>query len=62
MHFKHDCDVFEWVGGDGDDVGELAGFDGANLVACADEFGGIDGGGDEAVFWGHACFVHVDEL
>lgn len=55
-------DVFERVCPDGDDVGEFALLDGSDSIFCTDECGCIDGCGDEAVFVGHSCIVHVDEL
>ena len=59
---KHSRNVFEWILGDGDDVGGFADFYGADLVTRTNQIGGVDGGGDEAVDWGHAGLVHVDEL
>ena len=55
-------DILHGIEGDGDEVGVLAFFEGTDLVLDADEFGGVDGGGDQAVFGAHAGFVHVDEL
>ncbi len=62
MDIEECGDVIERVRFDGDDVGEFALFDRSDLVLGADEFGGGDGCGDEAVLVGHSCFVHVDEL
>ena len=42
-------DVFERVAVDGDDVGPLAGFDGADAVGPAHEVCGVDGAGLDAL-------------
>src|SRR5271156_4915051 len=55
-----DFDVLEGVAFDGDDVGPLAGFDGADAVGPAHEVGGVEGACLDGGEWGHAELVDVD--
>ncbi len=55
-----DLDVLERVAVDGDDVGPLAGLDGAGAVGPCHEVGGVDGAGLDGCKWRHAELVHVD--
>ena len=53
---------FEWVALDGDQVGELARRDRAELLGAAERGGGADGRGADRVQRGHAVLDHVGEL
>src|SRR4029450_1836526 len=55
-------DVGGGVAGDGDDVGEVAGCDLAEVVAAVDELGAGDGGGLQRLHGGHPAVDHGPEL
>ncbi len=61
-HGVHYRDVGEGVAFDGDDVGVVAGFDGAELVVFAEHGGGVDGGCLERAEVGEAAGDECAEL
>ena len=62
FHGLQDVDVGERVAGDGDEVGEVAGFEGADFVSPAKEICGVDCGGLDSVERLHAPLGHFGEL
>ena len=48
--------VGERIAFDGDEIGEVAGGDGAEVCGMAEEFGGVDGGGAQGLFGSHSGF------
>ncbi len=63
FHYEEDmfglADVFERVAGDGDDVSEFAGFERADFVGEAEEFGVDGGAGAEGIDGLHAEINHL---
>ena len=57
-----DFNVLERVGADGDQVGEVAGGERADVGGAADEVGGGDGRGLDGLGGGHAVEDHIVEL
>src|SRR3954468_15309158 len=61
-HALHRGDVGQRVAGDGDDVGELLGLEGADAVGHVEEVGCGAGGGLDGLHGGHAELRLVSEL
>src|SRR3984957_4078743 len=61
-YFLQGGDVVEGIAGDGDDVGEVAGLERADLIFPLQQFCAVDGAGLNGSQRSHAEFHHQDEF
>ena len=61
-HFRHELDVGQRVAGHGDEVGELARLDGAEVLLNPEELRPLECGGLDGLHGGHAGLDHIAEF